>query len=163
MNPFLTIQGTIEEIRPFPSSSSDNSSCDLIIIVYQENGEEVHLVVSQDTYILNAVMLRPGDLITAFYNSNAPVPLIFPPQFRAVAIASRPSYETVVLDYFDSDLMNSGGTLRLSPSAETIVVTANGQWYPENPGNHFLMAVYTMSTRSIPAITVPVQIIVFCS
>ena len=32
-------------------------------------------------------MVTLGDMVTGFYDANAPVPLIFPPQFRAIVMA----------------------------------------------------------------------------
>ena len=48
-------------------------------------------------------------------------PLIFPPQYQAVVIGRRMRNESVMLDFFGSDLLNNDGTLRLNLGSSTEV------------------------------------------
>lgn len=162
MSPFISVEGTITNILPMQTTSTSWSSCTLMITIMTDRQGEVNLVVDSRTFVLNGQRLRIGDEIIAFYDGSAPVPLIYPPQYRPVAIARTESGRQYALDYFDQNLVNSTGSLRLTPAASTSVVLPNGLGYLGLPYNHYLFVVYGASTRSIPAITTPYQIVVFC-
>ena len=106
--------------------------------------------------------LNPGDTITAFYDPDAPMVLIYPPRYTALAVAKTGDGLQAVLDIFSQDLVNSDGTLQLNPDQNTQIRTPNGQRVMAIPGDSFLMVLYSETTRSIPAITVPKEITVFC-
>ena len=162
MSPFLSVEGTITNILPTQTTSTSWSSCTLMITVMTDTQGEVNLTADSRTFVLNQQRLRIGDRIIAFYDGSAPVPLIYPPQYRPVAIARVENGQQYALDYFDQNLINSTKSLRLTPSASTSTVLPNGLGYMGVPYNHYLFVVYGASTRSIPAITTPYQIVVFC-
>ena len=113
--------------------------------------------------MLNLPPFQVGDRAKFFYSLGAPMPLVFPPRYRAVAAAYTPQGVTAVLDVFDGRLLNSEGTLLLKPSWATPVTLPNGQIFMWNPGNRLILATYSAPTRSFPAQTVPEQMVVFCS
>jgi hypothetical protein len=61
--------------------------------------------------------------------------------------------------------VNTDATLKLNlmEKGGTEVVMANGQIYYGTPANHYLLVLYSTTTRSIPAMTTPEKIVVFCS
>jgi hypothetical protein len=103
-----------------------------------------------------------GDMVTGFYDANAAVPLIFPPQFRAIVMAKDELYQNVKVDYFNDQLVSSDNSLKLNIAPWTQIVLENGQYFTRNPANRNLIVIYGATTRSIPAQTSPYKIIVMC-
>lgn len=163
MTRYSSIYGTIRSITPMPSSS-DSSHCILLISVMTENMEPYNLVVPPYAYVLYHQTFTPGDSIIAFYETLAPVPLIYPPQLQAGILAGNPHDGFGIFDFFDENLINSDQTLKLNltDDANTNLVLSNGQTFTGNPGNHYLLVLYTTTTKSIPAITTPQKVVVFC-
>lgn len=153
---YIPVYGVIQNIRQV-----QGQCCQQTATVITENGI-VTLTISPDTFVVNNVPLRQGLPIFAFYDANAPVPLIFPPQYRAVAIGRRSFNENVTMDYFGTQLVNTDNTLQLNLAPSTEIVTQNGQRVSCNIGGQLLLVFYTTTTRSIPAQTTPRRIILMC-
>jgi hypothetical protein len=164
MTRYAPIYGTVTDLTPLRTTSSD-SSCSLLVSVTSESIGQVDFIVTPQTYVLDQHTFMVGDSITAIYDTKAPVPLIYPPRFTAVVLVEDDDGYEVMLDYFDQDLLNRDQTLKLSLSDqdETEILLSNGQSFFFNPGNHYLLVMYMFTTRSIPAITTPQKIVVFCS
>ena len=107
-------------------------------------------------------MIRVGDWITGYYDGDAPVPLIYPPQYRAIIIVKESPFQSVKVDFFNSNLESSDGQLKLNISPSTQIVLTNGQAFSNNIANRNLIVIYTFQTMSIPAQTSPLKIIVLC-
>ena len=122
----------------------------------------MNFVVQPDTYFVDHVMVSRGDIVTGFYDINSPVPLIFPPQFRAIVMAKNSLYQNVKVDYFNNQLVSSDNSLKLNIAPWTQITLKNGQAFTGNPSNRNLIVVYGATTRSIPAQTSPYKIIVMC-
>lgn len=153
---YIGITGIVERIRP-----SGNECCNQTITLRAMNGI-VNFILSPGTYVTDNTPLRIGMRITAFYDANQPVPLIYPPQYQAAFISRTEPGETVVIAYFDSNLLSEEIQLKLNIAPATRISTANGQRFSCSLGNNMLMVYYSASTRSIPAQTTPERIIVFC-
>lgn len=164
MRKFLSFKGRVTSINDFPVSSNDeDAGCYKLMSVVNEEMETVNFVVSPNTYFVNYAMIGVGDIVTGFYDANAPVPMIYPPQYRAVVIAKYIPYVNVAVDYFDSQLVSSDNSLKLNIAPCTQILLQNNQPFTNDPGNRNLIVVYGPTTRSIPAQTVPYKIIVMCS
>ena len=161
MKDFQSVSGIIIEISDFVTAP-EKMGCYKLISVQQMDGEPVNFVVSPDTYFVDHVMVRPGDMITGFYDANAPIPLIYPPQYQAIVIARAVPYQNVKVDYFNEELVSSDGMLKLNIAPTTRIVLENGQAFTGNPACRYLVVVYGPTTRSIPAQTTPEQIVVLC-
>ncbi|WP_108672474.1 hypothetical protein [Peribacillus acanthi] len=160
---FVSFRGTITMISDFMIGQNDEGEgCYKIMSVENENGALVNFVVSPSTYVVDQVMLAVGDQITGYYDGNAPVPLIYPPQYRALIIVKDYLYQNVKVDYFNSQLVSSDGFLQLNISPYTQIVLTNGQAFTKNPANRNLIVIYGPTTKSIPAQTTPYKIIVWC-
>lgn len=153
---FISVNGTIQSIQPMK-----NNCCQIIASVRTEQGI-INVIVAPDTYVINNVTLRPGMTITAFYDANVPVPLIFPPQYHAVAIGRRILNESITMDFFNNNLVNSDNTLKLNLSPSTRILSSNGQRFTCDIRNRVLIVYYQTTTRSIPAQTTPSKVIVMC-
>jgi len=159
---FSSVEGIVTGIEVMETSANDKSACTMLMSVVGKGDDHFNLVVSIDTYFVDHVNIRPGNRIIAFYDSLAPMPLIFPPQYRAIVIAKKSKKENIKVDYFNRNLVSSDGSLKLNIGNRTKILLQNGQTFLGNIENRNLVVVYGPSTRSIPAITTPSQIIVLC-
>jgi hypothetical protein len=107
-------------------------------------------------------MVNIGDRITGFYDAGAPVPLIFPPQYRALVMSRISPNQTIKVDHFNNQLVSSDGMLRLNITPWTRIVLENGQRFIGSPANRNLIVVYGLATHSIPSLTTPDTVIVMC-
>lgn len=151
-----SVTGTVTDISDY------NSDCCSLFITLSVEGQIVNFIMNQDTFVVDTMRLMPGMRIAAFYDAMQPVPLIYPPQYRAELITVlRPELD-VSLGYFDDSLTASDASLKLNLYPSTMISTLNGQAFLCSPANHYLLAYYSATTRSIPPQTAPVRIIVLC-
>lgn len=160
---FTPTVGVITSISTAAAGNTSDSGCTLMISIMSEDQGPVNMVLASNVYVLNSQQLQVGDRVTFFYDPQAPVPLIYPSQYRAVAAAATPQGTNAYLDVFDPMLTNSDATLTLSPSDNTIISLPNGQMFQGNLADKLLLVIYGATTRSIPAQTTPEQIVVFCT
>lgn len=153
---FLSVNGTIQNITP-----NRNNCCLQTVSIRNTNGI-TNMILSPDTYVIGQIRLRPGMSVTAFYDGNAPAPLIFPPEFRASVIGRNHSGETFTVNFFDNTLTASDNSLRLNPSRFTDILTTNGQFFSCPIQNRSLLVFYSTTTKSLPPQTTPRKIIVLC-
>lgn len=160
---FQSFQGTITMISDFPiSTNGEDEGCYKLLSVDNGMGASVNFVVAPTTYFVDHVMVSVGDRVTGYYDGNAPVPLIYPPQYRALVMVKDNPNQNVKVDYFNSQLESRDGQLKLNLSSYTPIVLINGQAFTRNPANRNLIVIYGPTTRSIPAQTTPYEIIVWC-
>lgn len=163
MNKFLSFHGVITMIDDFLiDATGREAGCYKLMSVEDGYGAVVNFVVSPATYFVDHVMVRVGSTVTGFYDANAPVPLIFPPQYRAIVMVMDTQYQNVAVDYFDSHLVSSNHMLKLNVGPYTQKVLENGQDFTGSLTNRNLIVVYGAVTKSIPAQTTPYEIIVLC-
>lgn len=156
MASLVPVNGVIQSI-----TTLDNNCCMQQITVRNSDGIQ-NFIISPDTYVINEVRLRVGMNITAFYDADLPIPLIYPPQYQAIIIGRRNPQEILYAGEFDDNLESLDGTLKLTIGRSTEIVTSNGQPFRCPLGDQTLIVYYTTSTRSIPAQTTPRKIIVIC-
>jgi hypothetical protein len=162
MATFGSFSGIIARIEDFWAEDPAIKGCSKFITV--QNGEEntVNFIVTPSTYFVDHVTMKVGDAVTGYYDANAPVPMIYPPQYRAIVMARIVPYQNVKVDYFNSQLISSDGTLKLIISPFTQIILENDQAFTENTANRNLIVVYGIATKSFPAQTVPYRIVVMC-
>lgn len=153
---FLSFYGTVTAINDI------ESGCFKMFSVDGGNGNTVGFVIAPLTYFVGGAVVSVGDKITAYYDGNAPVPMIFPPEYLALVVAKDNPYQSVKTDYFDSQLVSSDGQLKLNIANNTPIVLANGQPFNGDIRGRNLIVIYSVSTRSIPAQTTPDKVIVWC-
>ncbi|BCN30516.1 hypothetical protein [Anaeromicropila herbilytica] len=162
MATFTSFEGRINSIEDFYTSSKAESGCTKLISVVNREGAIFNFVVTTETYFINHVTVQVGDIVVAFYDTSLPAPMIYPPQFRAVVIGIVSDSYSIAVDFFNKRLTNRTRTLQLNIGPETIVMLTNDQLFSGSPGNHNLAVLYDITTRSIPAQTTPLQVIVLC-
>jgi hypothetical protein len=163
MKKFESFNGMVTMINDFfVDETGEGAGCYKLMSVENRYGVLVNFVVSPNTYFVDHVMVRPGDIVTGFYDANAPVPMIFPPQYRAIVMTRNNQYQNVKVDYFNNQLISSDNTLKLNIAPWTKIVLENGQAFTQTLTNRNLIVIYGASTKSIPAQTTPYKIIVMC-
>jgi hypothetical protein len=161
MPTFKSFTGVVTGIDNF-MTGSENAGCYKLVTVQNMEGNTVNFVVTPYTYFVDQAMVAMGDLVTGFYDADLPVPLIYPPQYRAVVMARAEPARNVKVDFFNSQLISSDGMLKLNIAPYTLVILENEQFFTGNPANRNLVVVYGPTTRSIPAQTTPFEIVVIC-
>ncbi len=144
----------------------------------KENPENtINYTVTDDTIVLGyangAVKdvkdIKAGDKITVYSNAYAPAPLILPPQYQADVIFVEDNLELDSLRFADVDtylsdgetLVNAANTLALNIDKDTEIVDREGKKVEADKiANKDLAVVYMSSTKSIPAQTTPIKIVV---
>ena len=160
---FYSFYGTVTAINDFfVTANNEEAGCYKLLSVENQNREIVNFVVSPTTYFVNHMIVSVGDRVTGYYDGDAPVPLIYPPQYRALIMVKETSYQNVKVSYFNSQLVSADGQLKLNIAPTTPILLTNGQLFSKNPTNQNLIVIYGPTTRSIPAQTTPYQIIVWC-
>ncbi len=140
-----------------------------------ENYENtINYVPGEDTLVFDAQGnqltigdVKAGDLLTVYTGAFTPAPLIMPPQYQAeIIIIEDPEAESPVFtcaDTFIADedgmLVGLGNTLALNMSDEVEVVDRDGQTCEAELENMDLLVFYDVSTRSIPAQTTPIKVV----
>lgn len=160
---FQSFSGYVTQIEDFiTTQSNEDNGCHKVFVVENDTGTLVHFIISPDTYFVDHARIVVGDWITGYYDGDAPVPLIYPPRYRALIIVKENPYQQVKVDYFDQNLVSSDGLLMLNISPVTSILLTNGQAFCNNLANRNLIVSYGPTTKSIPAQTTPYEIIVFC-
>ncbi|WP_110930438.1 copper amine oxidase N-terminal domain-containing protein [Paenibacillus bouchesdurhonensis] len=150
---FIAISGIIQEISDYVGNENKK-----LVTMKSADDSITNFVVSDTTYMMDELLV--GTEMMAFFDQKAPALLIYPPQYNAVMMAAVKEERTVVVDRFSSDLVNASNTLKLILSEDTNIIAADGTAYEGEIADRLLAVTYTVSTRSIPAQTNPVQIIV---
>lgn len=140
----------------------ESEGCYKNFSVDNEQGEQVNFVISPTTFFVDHEMVSVGDQVSGYYDGDAPVPLIYPPQYQALVVVKDNPYQNVKVDFFNNQLVSNDGQLKINLSPYTPIVLRNGQVFLHNPANHNLIVIFGATTRSIPAQTTPYQIIVWC-
>lgn len=162
MATFGSFSGIVTSISDFSTGSESPSGCYKLMTVQSRDGNTVNFVITPTTYFVDHVMISVGNTVIGFYDLNAPVPLIYPPQYRAIVMARATQNHNIKVDFFNTQLVSSDGTLRLTPDPLTQIIQENNQVFTANIANRNLIVIYGASTMSIPAQTVPYRIIVMC-
>ena len=162
MGTFKAFSGTVTHITDIPVGQHTESECYKTFTVESEPNQMVNFVVAPTTYFVDHAIISIGDVVSGYYDANAPVPLIYPPQFAALVISKKTPGQFVTVSQFDEQLVNSDHSLQLHVGKDTQVLLQNGQPFNGSLTNRDLIVVYGATTRSIPAQTTPSQIIVLC-
>lgn len=153
---FVPVSGTILNI------TGGGDCCSQMVSLRTDMGI-VNFHVNAETRIIDNRLLRRGMEIVAYYDSNLPVPLIFPPQYHAQIVAVPGRNQEIMLNYFDRNLLASDQSLQLNIGANTEVRTINGQSFRCYPGNQWMLVFYSATTRSLPPQTTPARVVILCS
>lgn len=116
-------------------------------------------------------MKRPEDLklgmsVSTVINKNAPMTMSLPPLCSSqTAFVIHSSKKNIEIAYFDENLTNEANSLKLNISEDTMIQNSRGEkrvFTAEDIKNQDAIVIYTNSTRSIPAQTVPEYVLILC-
>lgn len=153
---FNSFTGTVKKVTDFEGAKKEAK----YVLVEDAEGREANIIVSKDTYIVNNEQIDVGTTITGFYDVNKPMLMIYPPQYNAEVVVINNNGQNVKVDRFDKNLVSFDKSLKLNISEDTEVILQNGKPFKGNLKNRKLVVIYGPSTRSIPAQTTPIKIIV---
>lgn len=189
---YTPVTGIITNIESFTDDhTSAYDSCTLLYTLEGENpAGPFQVLLPANAYVLNLHPFQIGDRATFFYASDAPMILIYPPRYTAIAGAYTPHGTSAMLDVFQNTLestdetianntpertmgspsgnltesrtVNTDNTLILNLAWNTPITLLNGQPFNGSLAEKLLLVSYHFTTRSIPPQTTPEQIVVFC-
>ena len=152
---FNSFTGKVVEIRDFEGKKGSK-----FLSIENEEGMPANIIVSDETYILDNDEITVGSTITGYYKANAPMILIYPPQYKAEVIVVGEKEDNIKIDLFDKNLVSADNFLKLNISEDTEIINYDGQDFEGELFNRKLIVLYGPSTRSIPAQTNPTKVIV---
>jgi hypothetical protein len=156
---YNSFTGTVKSIGIFPGTNL--SSPHFIHVLAEDTaGDLVNFIISNDTIFTDNTSIAAGTTITGFYTTNRPAIMIFPPQYFADIVATDTAGKNIKADLFDENLISRDNSLKLNISDTTQILLPNGNTYTGSLANKKLFVIYDISTRSIPAQTTPLKIIV---
>lgn len=159
---FGWVRGTIVDMMPTRQGGRRADGCVLFVTLETEKGETVNIILSPATYVVDFETLSVGMDCTFWYLADAPMILIYPPQYNAAVAARNRNDRMVDVSRYGRELVNQEQTLQLKLDGSVDIRTTNNQYFQGSPAEHDLVVIYETSTRSIPAQTTPKKIVVLC-
>lgn len=161
-NRYGSVTGTIVDLIPTRQGNGRTDGCVTFVEMEDMDGNTVHFVLTPVTYVVDFETLSAGMTCTFWYEADAPMPLVYPPRYNAVVAAQEKNGRMVNVGFYNRSLINESNTLQLNLDQTVEVRTTNNQYFQGSPANHNLVVVYGNSTRSIPAQTTPMKVVVLC-
>ena len=161
-NRFGSVTGTIVDMVPTRIGNRRANGCMIFVTLEDKDGNTVNFVMTPSTYVVDFETLSVGMMCTFWYAADAPMALIYPPQYNAVVAAQEKNGRMIDVSYYNMTMVNEEQTLQLNMDGSVDVRTTNNQYFQGSPANHNLVVIYDNSTRSIPAQTTPRLVVVLC-
>lgn len=161
-NSFGSVSGIIVEMVPTRARDRRANPCVIFTTIEDTDGNTVNFIMTPSTYVVDLETLSVGMECTFWYRTDAPMPLVYPPQYNAVVAAQMKPERMVDVSYYNTSLVNEEQTLQLNIDGMVDLRTTNNQYFQGSPANHNLVVQYDSSTRSIPAQTTPQKVVVLC-
>ena len=121
-------------------------------------GGSATFIADFNTFFLGDIP-EVGDYIVGYYLMDAPMIMIYPPQYN-VSVIVNGEFLGVAVDRFDDELVSYDGFLKLNIDDNTEIILQDGEPFDGDLAHRKLVVLYGVSTRSIPAQTTPDKIIV---
>ena len=161
---FIAFTGVITDIIDYVSPNGGESNNVKLVHTKADDENVVVFVVNEETYMVTESELKVGEKITGFYDALGIAPMIYPPQHAAAVIAVELSdTHSVMVDRFDEELTSYGETLKLNIGDKTEIIYQDGTKFEgdiSELADRKLVVVYDITTRSIPAQTAPIKVVV---
>ncbi|MBP2243387.1 hypothetical protein J2Z40_004025 [Cytobacillus eiseniae] len=159
---FMKTSGVITDVKKDKDSTT-------LIVEDKENESETHILLSEEALLFSSKTteafeqgnLEKGMNITAYYDKNKPMIMIYPPRITPeIIIVNEGDMGQVKISQFDDQFVSLDNDLKLNIAEETILLNENGKEIKqEDLHGKELMVFYDVSTKSIPAQTTPNKII----
>ncbi len=160
---FGQVRGTVVDMMPARMGNRGAGGCMLFVTLEREEGDTVNVILSPAAFVVDFETLSVGMDCTFWYLADAPMLLIYPPQYNAAVAAVNRNSRMVDVSRYGRELVNQERTLQLKLDGSVDIRTTNNQYFQGSPAGHDLVVIYETSTRSIPAQTTPKKIVVLCS
>jgi len=162
----------IDTERPFYTAktgvvvSNDNT----YVTIEDTEGNKTVFIICDDTIFPFSSDIVVGETITGWFLTNAPVPMIYPPQYTAVVlVADAPDYASVRVnlfhtweDYAEGYFVSVDRSFAFQINDSTEVILEDGFEFIGNDfNNRRAIVIYGISTHSIPEIALAHKVIVF--
>ena len=131
------------------------------ITVESKGGARKEFTITSFTYVDKDVQLVNGADVICFYNESKTPDNVGDTRFNAGAIVKQANDVNVTMGRFDEELVNENNTLKLLNTDKAEVTWPNGDPYEGALENQILLVYYGPVTKSIPAQTNPIKIVVF--
>ncbi|QGU96306.1 hypothetical protein GOM49_15460 [Clostridium bovifaecis] len=152
---FKSYEGIIKSIEDYKSVKGSK-----IVQVEDNKGGVANLIISENTYFINDNKIEVGARITGYYDATRPMIMIYPPQYTAEVVVIGDIKESVKVDLFNENLVSVDSQLKIKVYNDTEVITQDGKKYEGKLTNKNLVVIYDIATKSIPAQTAPIKVIV---
>jgi hypothetical protein len=152
---FNSFTGIVKEIK-----ESEYEAGVTHVLLENKEGLEAYIILNKDTYIINNEEIAIGSEVTGYYDANAMMIMIYPPQYVAVAVMVSNKDQNIKVDLFDKNMISADNSLMLNINKETKVVLKDGKVFKGDLKNRKLAVFYGASTRSLPAQTTPNKVVV---
>ncbi|MFE8697243.1 stalk domain-containing protein [Cytobacillus sp. FJAT-53684] len=159
---FMKFSGLITEVQ------KDKESITLIV-ENQEDSLEMHFPLSDEVLIFDSETtegiekgkLAKGLNISAYYDKNKPMVMIYPPRVTPeIIVVNGKEKGQVKISKFDDQYTSLDNELKLNIAKETILLNKQGEKIKKEAlQGKELIVFYDISTKSIPAQTTPKKII----
>lgn len=130
------------------------------ITLKNNDGIEALFTISKDTYLVNNEEIVVGSVVTTYYDAKVFRIMIYPAQYEAEVIDVMETEHKIKVDYFDNKLTSADNTLKLVIGKNTELIYKDGSKYNGNPIKSNLVVIYDTTSKSIPAQTEPIKVIV---
>jgi len=165
---FFSISGTVESIiSATPEVGEGDGWHGISVKIIDENGNEAVLNTTANTAFPFGNEIQEGDTVTAWYATNAPMIMIWPPQYTVTVLAVNiPDGTNIKVDRFgamaDTDqLLSADGMFAFRTDENTEIILADGTDFTDGDlQDRRIVVLYGMSTRSIPEQTTATKLIV---
>jgi hypothetical protein len=152
---FGTFTGIVQEIQPH--GSDENME---LVLLENEEGAIANLVITETTYFIGEDQIGVGQKVTGYYVADAPMLMIYPPQYPAKVVIIGDQDSQMKIDRFNDEFVSDDNMLKLNDLSETEIVDEQGVPFTKILSGRQLIVFYDASTKSIPAQTNPRKIIV---
>ena len=158
---YYSVKGTIESIEEIDGT--------IRVTIEDENDNPAVLVLNENTVYPFAEELNIGDIVTAWYKTDAPMIMIWPAEYNiAVLAAGAPEGINIKVDRFstwedstEDMLISQDGMFAFRTDENTEITLANGDEYTDgNIEGRRIVVIYGISTRGIPETTTALSLIV---
>ncbi|MCK1997283.1 copper amine oxidase N-terminal domain-containing protein [Psychrobacillus psychrodurans] len=161
---FVKFSGVITDI------TNDKNQVALTVVTEEDEPTTTIFTLDNNVLLLNGTnaeavkkeSFQVGQKIDAYYDKNKPMILIYParitPEILIVQDKEKVSFSKV--SKFDQDMISLDGELKLNISTETEILNENGEVITKKDlEGKELIVFYNITTKSIPAQTVPTKIV----
>jgi len=158
---FYSITGTVESVEDADGFAK--------VIIEDTYGNPAVLALTDDTIFLFDTDFDAGDVVTGWYRTNAPMIMIWPPQYTIkVFAAGAPDGVNIKVDRFniwesntDGYLLSKDGLFAFRTDENTVVSSECGDNFSSSDiDGKRIVVIYGVSTRSIPEMATADRLIV---